>query len=204
MKLEAEATELAMKHVCRPEFLHVATHGYFQEDVAREASSEKTRILEREERPTEEKVEKLRVENPLLRSWLFFAGANRGGTADNDGTMTALEAAQLNLWGTKLVTLSACETGVGETKTGDGVYGLRRALVLAGSEAQLMSLWSVSDEGTLDLMVEYYTRLKAGEGRSAALRNVQLNMLKHPKRRHPFFWASFIQSGEWANLEGKR
>ncbi|HNB74152.1 MAG TPA: CHAT domain-containing protein, partial [Acidobacteriota bacterium] len=118
--------------------------------------------------------------------------------------MTALEAAQLDLWGTKLVTLSACETGIGEAKNGDGVYGLRRALVLAGSEAQLMSLWSVSDQATRKLMVDYYTRLKAGEGRSEALRNVQLEMLKDPRRQHPFYWAAFIQSGEWANLDGKR
>ena len=67
-----------------------------------------------------------------------------------------------------------------------------------------MRLWSVSDVGTRDLMVEYYARLKAGEGRSQALRSVQLKMLKKPKRHHPFYWASFIQSGEWANLDGKR
>ncbi len=114
--------------------------------------------------------------------------------------MTALEASQLDLWGTKLVVLSACDTGVGEVKNGNGVYGLRRALVLAGSESQMMSLWSVSDVGTRELMVEYYTRLKAGEGRSEALRNTQLKMLKDPKRQHPFYWASFIQSGEWKKL----
>jgi CHAT domain-containing protein len=131
---------------------------------------------------------------------LFFAGANQGGTADNDGVMTALEAAQLNLWGTKLVTLSACDTGLGEVKNGDGVYGLRRALVLAGSEAQMMSLWPISDQATRELMVDYYTRLKAGEGRSEALRSAQLKLLKDPKRQHPFYWASFIQSGEWKPL----
>src|SRR5262249_51745187 len=129
---------------------------------------------------------------------------NHGGSEENDGVMTALEAANLNLWGTKLVTLSACETGLGDVKNGDGVYGLRRALVLAGSESQMMSLWAVSDAATRELMIAYYTRLKAGEGRSEALRQVQLEMLKNPNRRHPFFWAGFIQSGEWANLEGKR
>ncbi|HNG91822.1 MAG TPA: CHAT domain-containing protein, partial [Acidobacteriota bacterium] len=65
-------------------------------------------------------------------------------------------------------------------------------------------LWSVSDQATRKLMVDYYTRLKAGEGRSEALRNVQLEMLKDPRRQHPFYWAAFIQSGEWANLDGKR
>ena len=67
-----------------------------------------------------------------------------------------------------------------------------------------MSLWSVSDQGTKELMVEYYKRLLRGEGRGEALRQVQLQMLKQPNRRHPYYWASFIQSGEWANLDGKR
>ena len=78
------------------------------------------------------------------------------------------------------------------------------ALVLAGSESQVMSLWSVSDEGTRDLMIEYYKALKSGQGRSEALRGVQLKMLASRKRRHPCYWAGFIQSGEWANLDGKR
>lgn len=148
----------------------------------------------------------------------------------DDGILTALEASGLDLWGTKLVVLSACDTGVGEVKNGEGVYGLRRALVLAGSETQVMSLWPVSDKGTRDLMIEYYRRLLRGEGRSAALRAVQLQMLKTKAvtdageerilktktgtkssvsntakdYSHPYYWASFIQSGEWANLDGKR
>lgn len=100
--------------------------------------------------------------------------------------------------------LSACDTGVGEVKNGEGVYGLRRAFVLAGSETQVMSLWPVSDQGTRELMVDYYKGLQQGAGRSAALRQVQLRMLKNPARRHPYYWASFIPSGEWANLDGQR
>ncbi|MBX7220547.1 MAG: CHAT domain-containing protein [Blastocatellia bacterium] len=202
LKMQLEATKEELKATHRPEILHLATHGYFLEDVPRAAPAAGSRTLARAEESVSLNPDQLRVENPLLRSWLFFTGANQGGTA-NEGTMTALEAAQLDLWGTKLVTLSACETGVGEAKTGEGVYGLRRALVLAGSEAQMMSLWSISDQGTRELMVDYYTRLKAGEGRSEALRNVQLRLLKHPKFKHPYFWASFIQSGEWRNLAGQ-
>ena len=127
-----------------------------------------------------------------------------GKSGDDDGVLTALEVAGLDLWGTKLVVLSACETGLGEVRNGDGVYGLRRALVLAGSETQLMSLWTVSDAGTRDLMIAYYKGLQAGRGRTEALREVRLHMLKNANRRHPYFWASFIQSGEWANLDGKR
>ena len=103
-----------------------------------------------------------------------------------------------------LVALSACETGLGEVENGEGVYGLRRALVLAGSETQVISLWAVSVEATRDLMTDYYKRLKAGEGRSEALRQAQLAMVAYSKRAHPFYWASFIQSGEWANLDEKR
>ena len=67
-----------------------------------------------------------------------------------------------------------------------------------------MSLWPISDMGTRDLMIAYYKRLQAGEGRSEALRQVQLEMLRNPKRQHPYYWATFIQSGEWANLAGQR
>src|SRR5262245_61187077 len=99
------------------------------------------------------------IENPLLRSGLALAGANQGKSGDNDGVLIAFEAAGLDLSGTKLVVLSACDTGVGEVKNGEGVQGLRRALVLAGSETQVMSLWPVSDRGARDLMTEYYKGL---------------------------------------------
>ena len=112
--------------------------------------------------------------------------------------LTAFEATGLDLWGTKLVVLSACDTGIGEVKNGDGVYGLRRALVLAGSESQMMSLWAVSDRSTRDLIVGYYTALLQGAGRSEALRQVQLRMLHDKSVGHPYYWAGFILSGQWA------
>ena len=105
-----------------------------------------------------------------------------------------------HLWGTRLVVLSACDTGVGEVRAGDGVYGLRRALVLAGSEAQVMSLWPVSDRATRDLMVSYYEALLGGAGRGDALRRVQRRMLGDPATGHPYYWAPFIQSGAWTRL----
>jgi CHAT domain-containing protein len=100
--------------------------------------------------------------------------------------------------------LSACDTGLGEVKNGEGVYGLRRAFTLSGTETLMMSLWSVSDYSTRELMTNYYKNLKAGIGRGESLRRVQLEMLKTKGREHPFYWAPFIQSGEWANLDGKR
>jgi CHAT domain-containing protein len=144
------------------------------------------------------------VEESLLRSGLALSGANRNKNGDDDGVLTALEVAGLDLSGTRLVVLSACDTGVGEVKNGEGVQGLRRALVLAGSESQVMSLWPVTDEGAKELMIDYYKALQRGEGRSEGLRQVQLRMLRSEKWRHPFYWAAFIQSGEWANLEGQR
>jgi CHAT domain-containing protein len=146
-----------------------------------------------------------KIKDPLLRSGLALAGANQGKNGDDDGILTALEAAYLDLTGTKLVVLSACDTGVGEVRTGEGVQGLRRALVLAGSESQVMSLWPVSDEATKDLMIPYYRALEGGKGRSEGLRQVQLRLLHGRRdRQHPFYWAAFIQSGEWANLDGQR
>ena len=138
------------------------------------------------------------IDNPLLRSGLALAGANARGSTE--GVLTALEASGLDLFGTKLVVLSACETGVGEAQS-DGVYGLRRALVMAGAETEVMSLWKVADQPTRDLMAAYYRRLEVGEGRGEALRQVQLAMLRDPKTSHPFYWASFIVSGDPGPLD---
>ena len=102
------------------------------------------------------------------------------------------------------MTLSACDTGVGAVRNGEGVYGLRRAFFIAGAETVVMSLWPVSDSVTRELMTSYYRGLKDGLGRGDALRQAQLAMLNRKGREHPFYWASFIQVGEWANLDGKR
>jgi CHAT domain-containing protein len=188
------ATETALKIINAPRILHIATHGFFLENA--------NAINQPQTRNTNVKFE---AENPLLRSGIALAGANkRGGGAEDDGILTALEASGLNLWGTKLVVLSACDTGLGEVKNGEGVYGLRRAFILAGTETLVMSLWQVSDYMTRELMTKYYKNLKTGTGRGASLRQVQLAMLKKKSREHPFYWAAFIQSGEWANLDGKR
>jgi CHAT domain-containing protein/Tfp pilus assembly protein PilF len=173
---QAQATENALKQVKKPNILHIATHGFFSKLTDNKNSGEN--------------------ENPLLRSGLVFAGVKVSQSAGDDGVLSALEATNLNLVGTKLVVLSACDTGNGDATTGEGVYGLRRALVIAGSESQLISLWKVSDSATKDLMIAYYQRLKKGEGRSEALRQTQLAMLKSEKQNHPFYWASFIPSGD--------
>jgi CHAT domain-containing protein/Tfp pilus assembly protein PilF len=197
-----QATKAALQRVSGPSILHVATHGFFLQDAQGTSGDSRRAAAGTEETRLGQWT--AQVANPLLRSGLALAGANQGRGGRDDGVLTAMEAAGLDLWGTKLVVLSACDTGVGEVKNGDGVYGLRRALVLAGAESQMMSLWPVSDRSTRDLMVGYYQGLMHGQGRGEALRHVQLQMLRSKTRAHPYYWASFIQSGEWANLEGRR
>jgi CHAT domain-containing protein/Tfp pilus assembly protein PilF len=201
-----QATKTALSQMRSPRLLHIATHGFFLEDQKLTSAGDRgaEALTDDPERALQQLERRgVSIESALLRSGLALAGANEQKDEDN-GILTALEVTGLNLWGTKLVTLSACDTGVGEVKNGDGVHGLRRALVLAGSETQVMSLWAVSDQATRELMVAYYSRLKQGQGRGEALRRAQLEMIRKVKRRHPYFWAGFIQSGEWANLAGKR
>jgi CHAT domain-containing protein len=133
----------------------------------------------------------------LDQAGLAMAGANRGA----EGIVTAREIAGFDWWGTKLVVLSACETGVGAVPSGDGVYGLRRAVVLAGAEAQVVSLWNVSDSSAQDLMPAYYDELIGGAGRAEALRQAKLRLLRQPRYSHPHYWAAFILAGNWTPLD---
>ncbi len=196
-----DATAAALAQARGPRILHVATHGFFLPDEPPEpapkpaAPSADQRSFDLEERA--------RIENPLLRSGLVLAGANLHGTGKDTGILTALEATGLDLFGTKLVVLSACETGLGDVQNGDGVYGLRRALVIAGAETQVMSLWKVDDAATRDLMIGYYKALEGGGERGAAMRSVQRAMLGSKATAHPFYWASFIVSGDPSSLDGK-
>ena len=125
-------------------------------------------------------------------------------SGNDDGILTALEVMGLDLRGSRLVVLSACDTGMGEVKTGEGVFGLRRAFELAGAKSLVMSLWPVSDQVTKELMSAYYRNLKEGHGRGDSLRRAQLEMIAKPARRHPFYWASFIQAGDWRPLEAAK
>jgi len=191
-----QATEAAVKGAQAPKILHLATHGFFlPNNPARRPEAAGLA----ESRPTGPNPE-----NPLLRSGLVFAGANQRQTQNNqgeDGILTALEVTGLNLRGTQLVVLSACDTGKGDIQTGEGVYGLRRAFALAGAESLVFTLWAVDDEVTQRMMVEYYRRLAAGEGRSEAMRQVQLKVLSSNRNfSHPRYWAAFMPSGQWAAI----
>ncbi|MGB3560784.1 MAG: CHAT domain-containing protein, partial [Geitlerinemataceae cyanobacterium] len=196
---QSQATENALKRLNSPNILHLATHGFFLEIATPEPS---------EDSPFGSTADALRPqpetqENPLLRSGLAFAGANPRQSGDDDGVLTALEVAGLRLRGTQLVVLSACKTGVGDVATGEGVYGLRRALTISGAKTQVMSLWNVETYATQHLMTEYYQRLAQGEERGEALRQVQLEMLRGDTFQHPDFWAAFLPSGEWGELSNK-
>ncbi|XYI00861.1 tetratricopeptide repeat protein [Sorangium sp. So ce1128] len=196
------ATERTVKALRGPQVLHIVTHGFFAS--GQKAPEPPPAFLDVGSRGLRGTPGFLRhIDNPLLRSGLAFAGANRKATSDDNGILTAMEASQLDLNGTKLVVLSACQTGVGETTSGDGVYGLRRAFVMAGAETQILSLWNVNDASTRELMRGYYARLKAGGGRSESMRQAQLAMLASSERSHPYYWASFIVSGNGAALDGR-
>lgn len=195
------ATKQALVAARAPEILHVATHGFFVTGEGGGADDERTvRLVNSPAAQSSSSVDAMAAgfRDPLLRSGLALAGANRPG---GDGLLTALEAAGLDLWGTRLVVLSACDTGVGEIRSGDGVYGLRRALVLAGSESQMISLWPVQDAATRELMTNYYRALGAGLGRGEALRSAQQRLLASRATRHPYFWAAFIESGAWGPFD---
>jgi CHAT domain-containing protein len=196
----AKATEDVLRSAHGPRIVHVATHGFFLEDESGGPGG--TRGLVLDSSATSKAGATKSTENPLLRSGLVFAGANRH-VAARDGLLTALEASALDLYGTQLVVLSACETGVGKVENADGVYGLRRALVKAGAESEVMSLWKVDDEATRELMTGFYGRLMKGGGRSESLRQAQIELSRHPEHAHPYYWASFIASGDWRSLDGK-
>lgn len=130
---------------------------------------------------------------PLVRSGLVLAGANRAASTPggDDGILTALELSGLDLHGTELVVLSACETGVGTTPAGQAVQGFRAALALAGADTQILSLWDVDDEATAVLMGELYARLDAGESAVDALAHARQVVAARPEWSHPAYWAAF-------------
>ncbi len=182
----SQATEENLKKVNNPAILHIATHGYFLEDV--QGSSNRVFGVNVESAKN----------NPLLRSGLLLANAgvaldqqhSASLNSSDNGILTAYEAINLSLDKTQLVVLSACETAVGDVKAGEGVYGLQRAFMGAGAQSLLMSLWKVSDEATQELMTKFYSNwLKMGD-RQKAFRLAELSLkAKYPQ---PYYWGAFV------------
>jgi CHAT domain-containing protein len=133
--------------------------------------------------------------NPLMRSGLVFAGANdvwnevERDDSKQDGILTAYEVANLNLQNTRLVVLSACETGLGDIRGSEGVYGLQRAFKMAGSKYLIMSLWQVSDKETVEFMETFYTKLLGYKDIRKAFNETQREMCQ---KYDPFYWAAFV------------
>jgi MYXO-CTERM domain-containing protein len=182
-----QATEGALKAVRAPRILHLATRGFFLQDIKSPRGVNAPRFAARE--------------SSMLRAGLALAGANQRESGIEDGILTAREVSELDLWGTQLVVLSACEAGGGEVRNAEAVQALRRALVVAGSETQLTSLWKVDDETTRKLMAGYYQRVLGGRGRIDALRSSQLGVLAEPATSHPYFWAAFMAAGDGRTLD---
>ena len=182
---QSQATKSAAKKLRNPSILHFATHGFFLPDPPNTNPDTPIR------------------QNPLSQSALVLANFNqRQSCSDSDsncnGLLTAQDVTTIDLRGTKLVFLSACETGLGKVSNGEGVYGLRRAFTLAGAESQVMSLWKVNDQVSRELVESYYKNLKANQGRSQSLKTIQLDLLK--KYQYPYYWAAFIPSGNWTAI----
>lgn len=166
--LKADATEGELKGDVQPFIVHIATHGYFIPELGPNAKES------------------------MLRSGVVMAGVNPYG--ENDGLLTAYELSSLDFSKTSLLVFSACETGLGEVKNGEGVYGLQRAAIIAGAKTVLMSLWTVDDQATKDLMVAFYTQFMQSKNKRQSLRTAQLQMLA--KYKYPYYWGPFVMVGE--------
>ena len=145
-------------------------------------------------------MRKKTLDHPLLSCGLAFAGANRLQDGAEDGVLTGFEVLQMDLGNTSLVVLSACETGLGDVVAGEGVFGLRQAFRVAGVSSMVLSLWKVHDEATAELMENFYASLAKGTMKGDALREASLDLRKHEKWQHPFYWAAFLLSGHSGEL----
>jgi CHAT domain-containing protein len=177
--LAADATEAELRKLRSPHILHLATHGF----VLDAQKEDQTQI----KLTSSFEMKKTRYfENPMHRAGLALAGAQATIDAwrrdetpptENDGIVTAEEVSALNLEGTWLVTLSACNTGGGVAKTGEGVLGLRRGFVQAGAKNLLMTLWPIADETTVDIMAEFYDAAHKSGNAARTLAEVQRDWL---------------------------
>jgi tetratricopeptide (TPR) repeat protein/CHAT domain-containing protein len=201
--LGGEALEARVKAVRSPQVLHIATHGYFLPSAF--GTPQALETLSGEDGGRDASAHDL--DDPLLRSGLALAGANgrtQGFTPPEeaqDGILTAADVCGLDLHDTDLVVLSACQTGLGDIQVGEGVFGLRRAFMLAGAKSLVVSLWRVPDEPTRQLMAAFYARLLAGQPTGVALREAQLELKK--TKADPYYWGAFVCHGDATVVIGR-
>lgn len=183
------ASEDALFRAESPRILHIATHGFFLKDARAQADTRESLglLLLKEQRATP-------AENPMLRSGIVLSGANSSLSGGGDeGIISADKALALRLRGTELVVLSACDTGAGDVQRGEGVFGMKRAFILAGAKSLIMSLWSVPSAETTELMAEFYRLMADGKDKADALRLARLEMMR--RHQNPFFWGAFVLTG---------
>ncbi|GAK60191.1 kinesin light chain-like protein [Candidatus Vecturithrix granuli] len=202
---DQQAREAALIGAQAPRILHLATHGFFLEDQELpydESWQRRTVIFYDGTSQPVKPIAPGKFENPLLRSGIVLSGANKSFEDEQDeGIITAEKILGLKLRGTDMVVLSACETGLGDVQIGEGVYGLRRTFMQVGAKSLVMSLWSVPDQETQELMVQFYKNILSGKmNRCQALRQAALQQMQIVKERydspHPFYWGAFVFLGE--------
>ena len=196
LRMGEEGTEAAFKDLSgrRENIIHIATHGFYWN------GKQARGIADGQARNLANGSDRLQEDVSMTRSGLLFSGANNAlhnGFAKKegveDGILTAKEIAQMDLRGTDLLVLSACQTGLGEV-SGEGVFGLQRGFKKAGVNTILMSLWEVDDEATQLLMTRFYKGLTEGLSKTDALKKAQ-DAVRANKGRDfssPYYWAAFI------------
>jgi len=188
------ALEGAIKGSVRPKVVVISTHGFFYEAPRSKNADDDSGLARQREQ----------FENPLLLCGLLMAGCNVKALAaredTDDGVLTGMEIGGIDLRGTELVVLSACETGLGKVRNGEGVAGLRHAFQISGARTVISTLWQIPDRDSALIVDAFFSFLAGGQTKAEALRNAQLKRITARREKngaaHPFFWAAWTITGE--------